>query len=384
MLAAVVPRELVLVPAAVELLAAPPADRARALLRTLRVAVLPAALAATAASVGVLTLGPTSKSGQVVALALTTGAAAFVSPLQDHARRLFHLAGMPWKAAALSIVFALGVVVVAVIGLALGIDEEWIPLGSMAAGNIASLLLGIALAGKAAAEPVGHYALRHLSRSGRWLVVNSAVPPATSLAVNSMIVALAGAEALGYAEAARVVAQPILVFSAGLAHVLNPRSMEAARNNNKDVARRLSRILDYSVIGVGLVVLLLFGFAWEYNLLMLLVPTAFSITGLAPVTMAANMINGTVKSERAELIARSRERALTKAEVVANGGRLLVATTASVTRSFALGLGLVFSGLVRILLLKRMTQTLYQAQSSCDSYPHPDKPQTGWAKDHDS
>lgn len=363
LLAAVVPAQLVLQPATIEALSNPRPDRVGVLSQSLRLAALPAVLAAAATSFVGLMAGASTRPGELLALSLTTSLATLLSPLQDHVRRVFHHAGMSWKAAAVSIT-QFGTTVSAVGAmLLLGVGAVWIPFGALAAANAVSLSLGLGMARFwRRVEIVGSYQARHLVRSGRWLLAGAIIPTGAAFVASTLVVGLAGAEALGFAEAARIVSQPLLVFALGLAAVFNPRAMELARTGQEARARRLSNVFDLTVVGSGLVLLLVIGIDWQLNPFVHLVPNAYEIGGLAAVTILANTVNATVKPQQAQLIATRRERRLAGAEFSANVVRVVVAGTAAVTKSFAVPLALMASGWVRIGLVRRWVAGLYTSE----------------------
>ena len=71
-----------------------------------------------------------------------------------------------------------------------------------------------------------------LASTGIWFVLNVAAPSLAGFAAAAIIAWLASPEDLGYAESARVVAQPVLVFAAGLNAV---RASTHVVNQVKDV-----------------------------------------------------------------------------------------------------------------------------------------------------
>jgi len=135
--------------------------------------------------------------------------------------------------------------------------------------------------------------------------------------------------------------------------------MEAAQRHLRGRARSLSRYFDTAILFAALGMLAFAGFAWPWNLLEMLVPNAYVVTGLAAVTIVANAINAAVKPEQAQLGAVGRERKIVNAEVRANLTRLAVAATAGVTQAFALALSLGAAGIVRVSYLKREVGKIY-------------------------
>jgi hypothetical protein len=362
----VVSEQLVLRPARIEALDNPRTERVQVLTRSLPRAAPIAALSATLTLVAPLTMSSGVAADTVFALSITTVLAAFLSPLQDQVRRVFHLAGTSWRAASVSAVQATVVFGSIAVMLALDVGPAWIPFGSLAIANAASLTVGLAIAGLHSSSLQGNYRLAHLMRSGKWFLTSALIPAGAAVIVALVIVQLAGEIALGQAEAARIVSQPVLVFSLGLAAVVNPRAMEAARERVTARAKALSRSFDAAVAVAGAGMLMLAGFAWPWNPFAKLVPNAYVVGGLAAATILANTINALVKPEQAQLGAAGRERRIVVAEWWANSTRLVVAATSGVTKAFAVPLSLGISGVVRVIILKRDVARIYEPRPETD------------------
>jgi O-antigen/teichoic acid export membrane protein len=80
-----------------------------------------------------------------------------------------------------------------------------------------------------------------LMRSGRWLLAIEAITAGATFLASVIVTRLDTPEALGYAEAARIVGQPIFVLAVGLSAVLNPRAMEAGASRDRTAARHVAR-----------------------------------------------------------------------------------------------------------------------------------------------
>jgi hypothetical protein len=110
--------------------------------------------------------------------------------LQEHVRRVLHLAGMSWHAAVVSLVQVGGVLMALAL---LGSAEThviWRPFGALTIGTVVAL-------GQVDVDPA--------------------------------------------ATAARIVGQPIFVLAVGLSAVLNPRAMEAGAGRDRAAARHVAR-----------------------------------------------------------------------------------------------------------------------------------------------
>ena len=176
-----------------------------------------------------------------VPLAITTAATVIVAPLQEHVRRVCHLARISWRASVVSMVQFVVIVASLLSMLAMDVAVAWIPFGALAIANTFSLVVGLVLL---AYDRRGELGLRltagDLVRSGRWLVTAAFIRSGSAFVAAALIARLASAEALGYAEAARVIGRPVLVIAMGLEAVLGPRSVEAALDHDRTRARRIS------------------------------------------------------------------------------------------------------------------------------------------------
>lgn len=134
---------------------------------------------------------------QVLALAVTAGAVSAVSPVQDHVRRMLHIAGFSWRAAAMSGVQLAGVVAGLGILFLAGAPTAWLPFGALALANTASLAAGLVMARRSAGPGPGpELAMADLVRAGRWLLVMALGPRMAFFVASVLITILAGPEAL--------------------------------------------------------------------------------------------------------------------------------------------------------------------------------------------
>jgi O-antigen/teichoic acid export membrane protein len=305
----------------------------------------------------------TASSNALVAFAVTAGASSVLSPIQDHVRRMLHIAGASWRASIVSIIQLVTVLSALVVFSRSGVPVLWRPFGALVAANAVSGTVGIIIARVPSLRVVAtRLRLRELAQWGRWLLIMALIPSVANFAVNALVAILAGSEALGLAEAARIVARPVLVLSAGVAATVGPRSMEAAMLRDEKKARRHRRLYSGVVAGLGGLYFIVVGFNWALNPLPQLLPTAYLVTGLVAVTIIGNLLNGIVLISRSELIGARREVALAGIEAVGNLLRLTVAAAAATLRSFAIPLSIIALGLARWLGYRRATRELYSDQ----------------------
>ena len=347
-LAVVVPTQLVFLPAEIRLLAVKAPHRNQGFRLTFWLGV-PVAFAA--GSVVLLAWLPTASSTSVpeaVPLAVTAWAAAWLTPVQAHVRKLQHLAGTSWIAATMSTVQLLAVAGTIGLAVATHINQLWIPFGALAVGCLVSLPVGL-LAPQHSHTALNGLDLRwkQLIPTGRWLLARGALTAGSNFAAGSVVVLLAGSKVMGFAEAARIAARPLLVFAQGLDAVIGPRAMEAGSARDAKSGTRLARFASILVAGVGGLTLLLLGTPWLGNPLKGLIGNAYEVPGLVAVTIVANIGMGMLISERGQLLGGGKEVALTFIEGIGSAMLVLVALTAAFTRSFAIPLGVLTLALCR-------------------------------------
>lgn len=360
-LVGVIPLNLIFTPAEVAAVKHPTQDRLACLGSSLRLGVPVALLTGLVASAWAL-LAPAELSAESIrGLTLTAVAVAFVSPVQDHVRRMLHVAGASSAAAGVSAAQLVFVAVGLGLGVVLGIPSYWLPFGALALANSCSLGVGV-LYGRhlSRGASVPPFQLGELVDSGRWLVAGGSMGPATGFIATALVANLAGAVALGYAEAARIVAQPVWVLAVGLSAVLAPRSIEAGRLRDKTAARRASRLMIGMVSGLGVLCMLGFGFPWVLNPFYHLVPAAYTIGGLVLLTLLAEIPQALAFPFRSESLGAGLEKSLLKAEGVGGAGRVAVAGMASVFGAFALPLARMAAGVVRLVAFGALARSIYR------------------------
>jgi hypothetical protein len=336
-LGAIIAYQLVYVPAEIDSVARALPVRITIIDDSLRIGRLPAVVGA------LIVLGATITTAPIADLRLATGltisalAATYLSPTQDHLRRILHIVHQPWDAAWMSVTqfattaSALGIMIW------IGVGPEWIPFGSLAIANIVSMTMGHHLIRRrrvADAAP-GQVSFRDLLPNGRWLVVQAIIPALGAFIIATVITYLAGPEAMGYAEAARIVAQPILVMSGGLTAALRPRAMEAAMARDLDVSLKVEKMFLGLVIGGVALYLPVVAGAWAWNPMAYLVPPAYEISGLVAAAVVANLSLAVVLIIVNEMFAAGRAKAVSIIEAIAVPIGVLSALSAATIGAFA-------------------------------------------------
>lgn len=351
LLAAQLPTQLVLVPSEARLVALESSQRVERLFATVRSAggwSLVAGLATLAVG---LTMTPGVDATARWMLGATGALAAFASPLQDHLRRMLHLAGRHNAAALVSLARLAIVTLILVIGVSAEIPTPLLPLGALALGDM--LPLGSVLLSRWSRAATLPFARRELRRDGGWLLASASAAPAAGFLTSVIVTWLAGASSLGVAEAARIVAQPVLVLAGGVAAVLGPRAMEAAQRKDEATGIRLNQRFWALLTVAGLIYVGLTLLPDNINPLARITPAAFQLPWLAQLSVVAAVVNAMVMLRRSELVVESRTRFLAVCEAWAGLSRGVVASGATWWHAWTVPFGFLVGGFVRILLMRR-------------------------------
>lgn len=316
------------------------------------------ALAATGLALLVVA-GQTDRS-VVMSLAVGSALVVVVSPWQDHLRRTFHLVGRSWGAAVMSGV-QLVTMAVAILVLHLSpVGRAWVPFLGLAIANTVSSTVGFVVHRIVRDETVAvDVRLATLWRTGRWLAVQGSLKPATGFVVGAIVILLSDAAQMGYAESARIIAQPILVVATGMITVSNPRLMEAAHERDARRGRTLTRMFTAFLVPTGIAFGLLVSVPWSFSPLVDLVPKAYTVTGVIAVTVLSNVILGLCQPMNSQLVGGRYERRLTSIEIAGTVVRIGIAFSAVAVGAMAVPLGLVGLGVVRLLLFPRALRDLF-------------------------
>jgi len=359
-LGVVLPWNLILIPAEVNAVSFPLADRMRRARDTLRMGFPAAVVGALAIAVAAYLSRNLTSPDVIWGLTITGAVATVLSPLQDHMRRLLHIAEMSWQAATVSGVQFVGVAVSLGVMLLIDAPVAIMPFGALAIANAISLTTGIILGNAFRQKPLDEpLQFAALAREGRWLLLQASVPSVAHFAVAAIIAGLAGAEALGYAEAARVVAQPVLVLATGLTAVLAPRAMEAAMHHDEASARHTRRVFLAVMAGGGLLYLAGAATAWSLNPMQYLVPSAYVVSGLVAVTIVGNLISAAMFVEVNELLGAQKARVMAGIAIFTSPILVLVALTARTTEAFARPLGNLVRDAYQVVMYRRKLRRHY-------------------------
>jgi len=337
--------DLVYVPSQVIAVAQDEGQRLDGLRRSIRLALLPSLAASLIAIVAAALTQDLTNTPVLVALTLTTGVTIVVSAMQDHVRRMLHIADRSWNAASVSAVQLAGVAVMIPTLMASGLNRAWIPFGSLCFANMISVSAGLWMAGahRRIAKDLP-FRFRDLARSGKWLVMRSAIPSGAAFLSANIITRLAGPEAYGYAEAARQVAQPVTVLALGLTAVLGPRAIRAGMQTDTAAANRGRRVYALLILTASLAYVIVAGPDWVGNPMSYIVPKAYDVPWLVVATVGANVIAAMVLLLTNEVLGAAKERILALLAAISSPALIIAALTAASTESFARPLGYVIEG----------------------------------------
>lgn len=365
-LVGIVPSQGYFFPAENVLVSLPQAERLGAMRATLGVGMWPALMSGVAL-VGWLAFAPAALVyDALMPLTVTAMAAAFLSPVQDHVRRMLHLGGKSRSAVAVSSVQIAAVVTALLVCVAARVPKWWIPFGALAFANGASALTGVWLARRSNPPSLDVPTLRRgeVRRSGRWLAFLGLLEAGMAFAAAAIVTHLASAAALGYAETCRLVAQPLTVVAWGLLAVLGPHSIRAGQDLQPAQARRVSRTFIGAMALVGITSLAVFGPAWRGNPMTWLLPNAYVVRGLVVLSILAGLANAVLHTFRLELIGGRQESAIAIIEIKANVVRAVVASSAAILHAYALPLSLLALAVARSRGYHHMITGMYAARSA--------------------
>ncbi len=368
---AMAPARLIFLPAEIEAAAEPGGRRLILPWRSILPGAILAVLAGLLVTPIAFTIPAEIDDRIVLALAVTAALCAALSPLQDHVRRMLHIGGRSWGAATVSGV-QLATVAAAIVALDFTqMPAAWHPLGALAAANLTSGAVGLAIWHRyATSSPAEPARLVDALRSGKWLFLAGMAPHLGGLGAGWLVAYLAGATALGYAEAARIVARPIAVLSVGLKAVLGPQLMRAGASSDFGAARHVTMLYCMIIVAGGGLYLLLGGFDVIWNPLAYLVPTAYAVSGLAAATITVYVIDRLAGAGASlQLMGAGKARILAMVEVISSIGQAAAGATALVFSAFAVPVSYLVGSLIRQFWLQTLVRRLRDATPHTQADP---------------
>jgi O-antigen/teichoic acid export membrane protein len=339
------PTQLLLTPAEAQAAQVNSIDRLSLLKSSLSKGAIVATLSALVMPIGLLQLSSVSERS-LIPLIVTAAWLTAVSPLQDHVRKMFHLAARSWAATRIS-----GVQLVAVLSAIFvfsGVEPSWVVFGAPAFGNTVSIVAGLLIV-RGQKTTVVPAVTRELLTVGRSLIVTGVAAAAGFYLSVSVVQQLGGLEAVGFYEAARVVARPLQVVGFGLLVVVGPALMTAIAKGDLVKSIQLRKAYWSVTAAAGLAYLAIASVPLGRDALSALVPNAFVVTGLVTVAILENMAWSAANPIPYELIAMGRQRSVATTELGAQVLRIALAPLALLVGAFALPIGSIVGGVAKVI-----------------------------------
>lgn len=341
-----VPTEAHFRPRLISSIRAPANARLNGVARTVGAAVRPGAIGAGLVVLSALAIWRGAHLAFLIPELLAAMLLVPVSPAQDYVRRCFHLSEQSWKASLVSAGQLVSVVAIVAAANRYNLSITNRPLTMLLLANCASLSIALFLAGKPA------FSARHSVHPtvrGETVLFSSLLVAGGGLLSSVLMSLIAGPVTAGYAEAARTVAQPVLVVATGLSSAFTSRVHSAVYEGDRAKAEHANRLFHIFMILTAGVFLALFAFEGPSQIIGDLVPAVLAVPGLVLVATVGNLVFGISINYRDQLIAGGREDTLLRTD---KWGIVFPIATALATPwlgAFARGIGLVlqstYSGL---------------------------------------
>jgi O-antigen/teichoic acid export membrane protein len=349
--------ELVLIPSQVVAVDHPFDVRLGMLRHSLPKGTLLALLSAVLVPLGVIPLTSVLPIEELAPLALSAAGLAWLSPIQDHLRSMFHLSSRSWVAAGMSATHL--VVTAAAMAALSGLLPLWTPFGALILGNASSLVLAGILVRRIGPGSCPKPSRREIASVGGWLLATGISKTGAGYLTRALLNTFVGTAALGFVEAARVVAQPINVLALGLMAQVGPRLTEASAKKSAPAVKKWRRRF---VILLGIVALpytILAAFPWPINPLSSLTPRAYEVPGLTAAMLVAVTVACLLRPLRAELLGARLQRAITQVTVSTSVIEIVVIVAGNLLGAYVVPLGVLLSALAGIALLTRRMRSIF-------------------------
>ncbi|HEX6946707.1 MAG TPA: hypothetical protein VF246_05090 [Acidimicrobiia bacterium] len=363
--------ELVFVPSEVVAVSLPSADR----IHVLRSSVIRGTAVSLLGGAGVyaarLLIVDSAGAQASTALALSAVAVTILAPLQEHWRRMFHIAGSSWRAAIVSTLHLI-VTVVSIIVLKALVHVAWVPLGCLAVGFAVSSVASWVLTHNLPTDGTdtqGQPTWPELIGIGKWLLLANTSAMGSDFLLAVIVDAAIGSEMLGYAEGARVIARPVVILGVGLAAVLGPRSVAAGLNSDLDRATRPRHAFWLVSTVAGVLYMLVVGWHWPLNPLQNILPLAYEVHWLIPLAIAGALVYNLAQPWWFEALGARRQRSAAMAETA--GAVLKIATGffAGTLQAFTLPVAWLLAWIVRAVGLGNTSASIFAHRKATEPAP---------------
>ena len=289
--------------------------------------------------------------------ALGTLGLVFVSPMQDYVRRSFHLAERSWLATVVSGVQLISVIAIESVARWAGISVVMFPLIILLLANCLSLITGLALAGRGAfkGDPTPDPAI-----STRAAVSSALLIYGASFVCSLLMARIAGTASVGYAEAARTAAQPVLVVGMGLSAAFSSRALGATLAGNRSAVWKVNGTF------VGLLALATAGYAVPLfsgptrDVLTGFVPAAYAVEGLLVATLIANLASSSTFLVKDQLLNGGLGGPMVRIDFIAASLPVITGLASAQLLAFARPVGLIGQHLMRLILYRGLWAGLFR------------------------
>jgi len=351
------PKQLIFSPSQVLAVDLPAKERLGALAHSVPRGAWMSAASALAVPLGALFVSGAVPRQDLIALSLTAALLAVVSPIQDHVRAVLHMSRASWMAAAMSATNLAGT------GLLLAVmysSISWAVFGSLFVGNCLSLGVGAVWIARRRTPPPPRPSMQHLRWLGGWLLASGLSKTMIRYGVNVLLTIFVGIVGLGFIQAARVVAQPVNVFSQGVMAQVGPYLTEAASRRNAVAARRWSRRFVALLGMVAVPYLMLVATPWWLNPFAALAPRAYEVPGLVAATVLVVAASAYMRSLRLQLLGARLQKIAARITILAGLVELALVSSGSVIGAYAAPFAAGAATVITILWFLRTLRQVYR------------------------
>ena len=351
------PKQLIFSPSQVLAIDLPAKERLGALAHSVPRGAWMSVASALAVPLGALFVAGEVPLQDLIALSVTAALLAMVSPIQDHVRAVLHMSQSSWMAAAMSATNLAGT------GLSLALlysSIPWAVFGSLFVGNCLSLGVGAVWIARRRTPSPARPSMQHLRWLGGWLLASGLSKTTIRYGVNVLISIFVGIAGLGFIQGARVVAQPLNVFSQGLMAQVGPHLTESASRRNAVAARRWSRRFVVLLGMVALPYLILVATSWWLNPFAALAPRAYEVSGLVAATVLVVVASAYMRSLRLQLLGARLQKTAARISILAGLVELALIVSGSVIGAYAAPFAAGAATVITILWFSRTLRQVYQ------------------------
>lgn len=303
--------------------------------------------------IGAVVAGYVTGTGTSWQLAASASVTGILSPIQDHVRRIMHQVGRSNLSAQLSATHAVVAIAVLIVLSAghLPVSKIAMPFIALTSGNIGSLLFAMLITRayrRSSLDELRQPALSDLIATGKWMAVTGIVPLLSSLIVAAGISILSDPASVGYAETARVVAQPMMVLSAGLVAAHRRSALLVGVTKERADWIEIDRRYIRAFMPLAVIYMLAITYIRVTGPMNDILLKASHVPGLLIVTMLSAMAMAATGLRRISLMGAKQESSVAAVEVSANAVRIMLLGAAATLGAMTIPIGLGLAAVMRI------------------------------------